>query len=82
MCSKFYKNCALYLEKVQETNKKELSKLMWIVIFLLVVAKQQIGALAIAFVIFIILIGFTHFIDAAYVRGQVLEKQLSSNLSK
>lgn len=68
---------------------------MWIVIFLLVVAKalgfsyvlagytiaseslQQIGALAIAFVIFIILIGFTHFIDAAYVRGQVLEKQLN-----
>lgn len=77
MCSKFYKNCALYLEKVQETNKKELSKLMWIVIFLLVVAKQQIGTLAIAFVIFIILIGFTHFIDAAYVRGQVLEKQLN-----
>ena len=38
---------------------------------------QQIGALAIAFVIFIILIGFTHFIDAAYVRGQVFEKQLN-----
>ena len=54
---------------------------MWIVIFLLVVAKQQIGALAIAFVVSIILVGFTHFIDAAYVRGQVLEKQLSSNLS-
>ena len=38
---------------------------------------QQIGALAIAFVVSIILIGFTHFIDAAYVRGQVLEKQLN-----
>lgn len=90
----FYKNCTLYLEKIQETDRKELPKLMWIVIFLLVVAKalgfsyvlagytipgaseslQQIGALAIAFVISIILVGFTHFTGGEIYRNTMLKK--------
>ena len=35
----FYRNCALYLEKVQETDRKELPAIMWAIIFLLVVAE-------------------------------------------
>lgn len=77
---KFFEDCQSYLEKVQEDGRKEFPALMWIVIFLLVVAEamgfayvlagytipgaseslQQKGAVAIAFVISIILVGFTH----------------------
>lgn len=90
----FYRNCALYLEKVQETDRKELPAIMWIIIFLLVVAEalgfayvlagytipgaseslQQKGALAIAFVISIILVGFTHFTGGEIYRNTMYKK--------
>lgn len=90
----FYRNCALYLEKVQETDRKELPAIMWAIIFLLVVAEalgfayvlagytipgaseslQQKGALAIAFVISIILVGFTHFTGGEIYRNTMYKK--------
>ena len=77
---KFFETCKDYLSKATESDRKEFPALMWIVIFLLVVAEamgfayvlagytipgaseslQQKGAVAIAFVISIILVGFTH----------------------
>jgi hypothetical protein len=90
----FYANCALYLEKAQETDRKEAPLMVWIVIFLLVVAEalgfayvlagytipgaseslQQKGALAIAFVISVILVGFTHFTGGEIYRNSVYKK--------
>ena len=90
----FYRNCALYLEKVQETDRKELPAIMWVIIFVLVIAEalgfayvlagytipgaseslQQKGAFAIAFVISIILVGFTHFTGGEIYRNAMYKK--------
>lgn len=90
----FYRNCALYLEKVQETDRKELPAIMWVIIFVLVIAEalgfayvlagytipgaseslQQKGAFAIAFVISIILVGFTHFTGGEIYRNTMYKK--------
>ena len=91
---KFFKDCQSYLENAQENGRKEFPALMWIVIFLLVVAEamgfayvlagytipgaseslQQKGAVAIAFVISIILVGFTHLTGGEIYKNSLVTK--------
>lgn len=91
---KFFEDCQSYLEKAQEDGRKEFPALMWIVIFLLVVAEamgfayvlagytipgaseslQQKGAVAIAFVISIILVGFTHLTGGEIYKNSLVTK--------
>ena len=90
----FFETCESYLAKVNEKGRKDFPTLMWIVIFLLVVAEamgfayvlagytipgaseslQQKGAIAIAFVISIILVGFTHFTGAEIHKNSLIKE--------
>ena len=101
----FFEACQSYLNKAQEGGRKEFPALMWIVIFLLVVAEamgfayvlagytipgaseslQQKGAVAIAFVISIILVGFTHLTGGEIHKNDLVKKardQWSSDKKK
>jgi len=91
---KFFETCKDYLSKATEGDRKEFPALMWIVIFLLVVAEamgfayvlagytipgaseslQQKGAVAIAFVISIILVGFTHLTGGEIYKNSLVTK--------
>ena len=90
----FFEACKSYLSKATEGDRKEFPALMWIVIFLLVVAEamgfayvlagytipgaseslQQKGAVAIAFVISIILVGFTHLTGGEIYKNSLVTK--------